>query len=89
MNGEFAGKTLSWCWENHRELFGKMEGDVFPLLIKILGAKDDLSIQVHPNNEYAAEHENGALGKTECWYILDCKENATIVIGHNAKDKEE
>ena len=38
MNGEFAGKTLSWCWENHRELFGNMEGDVFPLLIKILGA---------------------------------------------------
>ena len=63
MNGEFAGKTLSWCWENHRELFGNMEGDVFPLLIKILGAEDDLSIQVHPNNEYAAEHENGALGQ--------------------------
>ena len=39
MNGEFAGKTLSWCWENHRELFGNMEGDVFPLLIKILGAE--------------------------------------------------
>ena len=50
MNGEFAGKTLSWCWENHRELFGNMEGDVFPLLIKILGAEDDLSIQVHPKN---------------------------------------
>lgn len=89
LNGEFAGKTLSWCWENHRELFGNMEGDVFPLLIKILGAEDDLSIQVHPDDEYAAVHENGALGKTECWYILDCKEDATIVIGHNAKDKEE
>ena len=89
MNGEFAGKTLSWCWENHRELFGNMEGDVFPLLIKILGAEDDLSIQVHPNNEYAAEHENGALGKTECWYIMDAPEGATLVIGHNAKTKEE
>ena len=88
-NGEFAGKTLSWCWDNHRELFGNMQGDVFPLLVKILGAGDDLSIQVHPNDEYAAEHENGALGKTECWYILDCKEDATIVIGHNAKDKQE
>ncbi len=88
-NGEFAGKTLSWCWENHREFFGNMEGEVFPLLIKILGAEDDLSIQVHPNDEYAASNENGALGKTECWYILDCKEDATIVIGHNAKDKEE
>lgn len=88
-NGEFAGKTLSWCWDNHRELFGNMEGEVFPLLIKILGAEDDLSIQVHPNDEYAAANENGALGKTECWYIIDCKEDATIVIGHNAKDKAE
>lgn len=88
-NGEFAGRTLSWCWENHRELFGNMEGEVFPLLVKILGAEDDLSIQVHPNDEYAAVHENGALGKTECWYILDCKKDATIVIGHNAKDKQE
>lgn len=88
-NGEFAGKTLSWLWDNHRELFGNIEGDVFPLLIKILGARDDLSIQVHPDDEYAAVNENGALGKTECWYILDCDEGATIVIGHNAKDKEE
>lgn len=88
-NGEYKGKTLSWCFENHRELFGNIEGDVFPLLVKILGAEDDLSIQVHPDDKYAAEHENGALGKTECWYILDCKEDATIVIGHNAKDKEE
>lgn len=88
-NGEYKGKTLSWCFENHRELFGNIEGDVFPLLVKILGAEEDLSIQVHPDDNYAAEHENGALGKTECWYILDCKEDATIVIGHNAKDKEE
>lgn len=88
-NGEFKGKTLSWCFENHKELFGNIEDKVFPLLVKIIGAEDDLSIQVHPNDEYAAVHENGALGKTECWYILDCKEDATIVIGHNAKDKKE
>lgn len=88
-DGVFAGKTLSWCWDNHRELFGNMKSDVFPLLVKIIGAEDDLSIQVHPDDEYASIHENGALGKTECWYILDCREDATIVIGHNAKDKKE
>ena len=89
LNGEFAGEKLSWCYENHRELFGNIENDVFPLLVKIIGAQQDLSIQVHPNDAYAAEHENGSLGKTECWYILDCKEDASIVIGHNAKDKKE
>ncbi|MGB4659179.1 MAG: type I phosphomannose isomerase catalytic subunit [Mobilitalea sp.] len=88
-NGEFEGKTLSWLWDNHRELFGKAEGDVFPLLIKIIDAKADLSIQVHPNDTYAKEKENGALGKTECWYILDCEPDAKIVIGHNARDTKE
>ncbi|MDD6291011.1 MAG: mannose-6-phosphate isomerase, class I, partial [Lachnospiraceae bacterium] len=51
--------------------------------------KDDLSIQVHPDDAYAAEHEDGSFGKMECWYILDCPENASLVIGHNARTKEE
>lgn len=88
-NEELKGKTLSWLWDNHREVFGNAKGDIFPLLIKIIDAKKDLSIQVHPNDEYAKANENGALGKTECWYILDCEEGATIIIGHNAKSKEE
>lgn len=87
--GSFAGETLSSLWANHRELFGGLEGDVFPLLVKIIDAKADLSIQVHPDDAYAKENENGALGKTECWYILDCDEGASIVVGHNAKSKEE
>ncbi|HPU63661.1 MAG TPA: mannose-6-phosphate isomerase, class I [Mobilitalea sp.] len=88
-SGTFQGKSLSWLWENKRELFGNRPEDRFPLLIKIIDAKDDLSIQVHPDDKYAYENENGALGKTECWYILDCKEDGKIVIGHNARDKEE
>ena len=50
--GPYAGHTLSWLWAEHRELFGNCEGKEFPLLIKILDAKDDLSIQIHPNDEY-------------------------------------
>jgi len=84
--GEFSGKHLSELWNHNRELFGNAKGEVFPLLIKIIDAKKDLSIQVHPNDEYAFKNEKGSLGKTECWYILDCDEDATIVIGHNAKD---
>lgn len=88
-SGSYQGKTLSWLWENHRELFGNLEGEVFPLLVKIIDAKEHLSIQVHPDDAYAAVHENGALGKTECWYVLDCDADSTIVVGHNAKDKAE
>jgi len=88
-NGEYEGKTLSWLWANRREQFGNCGGEVFPLLIKIIDAKLDLSIQVHPDDAYARTRENGALGKTECWYILDCEEDGKIVIGHNAGDKEE
>ena len=80
---------LSAVWKEHPEVFGNYDCDRFPLLTKIIDARDDLSIQVHPDDEYAAEHENGALGKTECWYIMDAPEGATLVIGHNAKTKEE
>jgi len=48
-----------------------------------------LSIQVHPNDQYAAKNENSSLGKTEYWYIMDAKPRTTIVIGHNAKNKDE
>lgn len=88
-SGNFSGMTLSGLWKEHREVFGGIEGDRFPLLVKIIDAKDDLSIQVHPDDAYAAEHENGSFGKMECWYILDCPENASLVIGHNARTEEE
>lgn len=87
--GRFQGMTLAELWEQKPELFGAEPGSPFPLLVKIIDAHDDLSIQVHPDDAYAAEHEGGSLGKTECWYILDCKEDAQIVIGHHAGDRNE
>lgn len=89
-NGVHAGRKLSSLWQDNPELFGRDRAEgVFPLLTKIIDAKADLSIQVHPSDDYAKVHENGSLGKTECWYILECPENATLVVGHNAADKEE
>jgi mannose-6-phosphate isomerase len=88
-NGPYAGISLDELWRQHPELFAHPEEEVFPLLTKILDAKMDLSVQVHPEDSYAKEHENGELGKTECWYILDCKEGANMIFGHNAMTKEE
>lgn len=89
LNEEYQNETLSTLWKKNPELFGNVNENQFPLLTKIIDAKSDLSIQVHPDNEYAGTNENGSLGKTECWYIMDAEPGATIVIGHNAKDKSE
>ncbi|MBM7551455.1 mannose-6-phosphate isomerase, class I [Thalassobacillus pellis] len=89
LNGPLKGKTLTEAWEEHRELFADQEGEDFPLLVKILDSKKDLSVQVHPDDTYAREQENEAYGKTECWYVIDCEEDAEIVFGHHAKTKEE
>ena len=87
--GAYQGKTLSQLWKEEPGLFGNSDLDRFPLLVKIIDAKDDLSIQVHPDDAYAGENENGSLGKTECWYILDCPEKASLVVGHNAGSRQE
>lgn len=86
----YSDKTLSSLWTDSKELWGEAgKAEVFPLLTKLISAETDLSIQVHPNDEYAKLNEGGSLGKTECWYVVDAKEGATIVIGHNAKSREE
>lgn len=87
--GTFKGEKLSSLWENHRELFGNVSGDRFPLLVKVIDAKSDLSIQVHPDDAYACKNENGSLGKTECWYVLNAPEKEVIMLGHNASSREE
>ena len=87
--GRYKGMHLSELWDAHRELFGDAPGDRFPLLIKILDADDALSVQVHPDDAYAAEHEDGSLGKRECWYVLDADPGAHIIIGQHAHDRAE
>lgn len=88
-NGELASKTLLDAWNEHGELFNKKGDGDYPLLIKILDANDDLSVQVHPNDEFAREVEGVPYGKTECWYILNAEEDAELVLGHHAKTPEE
>lgn len=87
--GEYDGISLSKLWETHRELFGNSNKERFPLLVKIIDPAADLSIQVHPGDEYAKEHENGSFGKTECWYVLEAPLGASLVLGHNADDREQ
>ena len=86
-NGDFKGESLRDIYRNHKDLFGNSKEENFPLLVKIIDAADDLSIQVHPDDEMAARLENSK-GKTECWYILN-EEDASIVFGLKVKSKEE
>lgn len=88
-SGEFKGKTLSWLYENHREFFSNIKNSEFPLLVKIIDAADNLSIQVHPDDKYANEVEKQQFGKSEAWYIIDANEDTVLEIGHNANSKEE
>ena len=104
VGGAYDGRRLDDLWREESALFGRSssaderpdnwEAEMtmrygFPLLIKLIDAQDDLSIQVHPDDAYALANENGALGKTECWYVLKAEEGAEIVIGHHAKTKDE
>lgn len=89
-NGPLAGITLAEAWQDHQDYFGHQTGKVFPLLTKILDANDSLSVQVHPDDAYAAAHEQpGELGKTECWYVISADPDSYLIYGHHAKTREE
>lgn len=81
-NGEFKGKTLSYLVKEYgSKLLGtKCKDDYFPLLIKLIDAKDKLSIQVHPNEEYASKRHNKH-GKNEMWYVMETYGDAKLLIG--------
>lgn len=91
-NGELAGKTLPEAIEIlGKEALGKNAENFsyFPILIKLIDAKQSLSVQVHPDDEYAMRVE-GEYGKTEMWYIVDCEEGASLIYGFNRNvEKEE
>lgn len=81
-NGKLAGKNLKELTEMYpKQLLGeKVEAEEFPLLLKILDAESQLSIQVHPDDEYAKKVEGGK-GKTEAWYVMDADEDSYLIIG--------
>ncbi|MBQ6814988.1 MAG: class I mannose-6-phosphate isomerase [Lachnospiraceae bacterium] len=82
-SGEYTGKTLVDVLKACPEYLGRYANDKgeLPILIKFIDAKKDLSVQVHPTDEYAREYENGQRGKTEMWYVLDAEKNSKLVYG--------
>ncbi|MBR1823451.1 MAG: class I mannose-6-phosphate isomerase [Ruminococcus sp.] len=85
-DGEFKGMTLSEFIRQHPEAVGKdfRSGDRFPVLVKLIDAKDDLSLQVHPDDAYAEKYEHDS-GKTEMWYVIEADEGAEIIYGFKKK----
>ncbi|MDH7446870.1 type I phosphomannose isomerase catalytic subunit [Aquimarina sp. 2201CG14-23] len=86
-NGRFSGKTLKALLIDYKEkLVGeknfKRFGTKFPLLIKFIDAKEDLSVQLHPGDEIAKQKHN-SLGKTEMWYVVQSDNDANIIVGFN------
>lgn len=80
-NGQYAGKTLADVLKIHPEYLGSKKKDKeFPILVKFIDAKKDLSVQVHPSDEYAKIHEKQN-GKTEMWYVMDATEDASLIYG--------
>lgn len=91
VNGPLAGKTLANLWKENGELFNcyRANDEEYPLLVKILDANDDLSVQVHPDDTLAKQIEGQSYGKTECWYVLSAEPDAEIILGHQAKSSQE
>lgn len=91
-NGPWAGRTLaSYIEAEGRQVLGENCRRFldFPILTKLIDARDNLSIQVHPNNLYALKNEH-QYGKTEMWYVVDCKEGAFLYYGFSREvDREE
>lgn len=81
--GRFDGQTLADVLRVHPDYLGTRHAgeSELPILIKFIDAKKDLSVQVHPTDDYAREYENGQRGKTEMWYVLDAGKGASLIYG--------
>lgn len=89
-NGKFKGKTFNELIEEYsKEIFGEsLKDGEFPLLVKLINSNDYLSVQVHPDDEYAQINENSS-GKTEVWYVMEANEGAELIVGTNGCNKKE
>ena len=92
-NGYYKGKSLlELIHEFPQEVLGnkvyQIFGKQFPLLFKFLDAREDLSIQVHPNDELAASRHN-SFGKTEMWYVMQADPNSNLIVGFKEKSSSE
>ena len=84
INGIYAGKSLSEVYASEAQAvlgYEPMADEKFPLLVKLIDAREKLSVQVHPDDAYAKLYENGELGKSEAWYILAAEESASLIVG--------
>ncbi|RYY33211.1 MAG: mannose-6-phosphate isomerase [Sphingobacteriaceae bacterium] len=92
-NGELEGKSLAGLLEECKgELVGEKVyerfGNTFPLLVKFIDANEDLSIQVHPDDELAKKRHN-SFGKTEMWYVIEADKGSTLITGFNKEVNEQ
>lgn len=89
-NGKYKGMKLDELIKRKgEELLGtKISGNRFPLLVKLLNTSSKLSVQVHPDDEYALRVE-GEMGKTEVWYVVEANEGAKLILGTNGCTKEQ
>ncbi len=82
-SGKYAGRKLAEVLREHPQYLGRYanEKGQLPILIKLIDADKNLSVQVHPDDSYAKEYEHGALGKSEMWYVLEAKKESEIIYG--------
>jgi mannose-6-phosphate isomerase len=79
--------NLNEFYNTHRDFFGHHLANQYPLLVKFLDCNENLSVQVHPNEQYGSI--NHVPSKNEAWYILEAQEDSYIVYGHNALRKDQ